>query len=165
MKKSDEIAYKLQFYIQSNMTDLIIPRIFLGGFYEADLAKITKSGIVYEYEIKISKSDFLKDFQKNSLSFNKITKHERLKKGELECNYFYFVVTEKLSKEIDVPDYCGLIVYMDNGTFQTRKLAKILHKRKTYSDVKKLTKLLHTLTVRCNNYSMKIRKMKNTQMF
>lgn len=51
-------------YAKGTELDLIIPNFYLNSPFEMDVCKITKAGIVYEYEIKISRSDFKNDFKK-----------------------------------------------------------------------------------------------------
>jgi len=43
--------------------NFVFPNIYLGGF-ECDILEITKSGYSYEYEVKISVSDFKADSKK-----------------------------------------------------------------------------------------------------
>lgn len=74
--------------------------------WESDVLKITKSGYAYEFEIKISRTDFKNDF-----------KHKKKKHTLLESkvssskipNYFYYVVPEGLVSEDEIPEYAGLI--------------------------------------------------------
>lgn len=74
--------------------------------WESDVLKITKSGYVYEFEIKISRGDFKNDFK------HKKKKHLLLENKENKTkmpNYFYYVVPEDLITEDEVPEYAGLI--------------------------------------------------------
>lgn len=84
--------------------------------WESDSLSITKSGYVYECEIKISRADFFNDKKKER-------KHQILEGtyqlGKLEKNYpsrpnyFYYVVPEGLVKEDEIPSYAGLIYITD----------------------------------------------------
>lgn len=47
-------------------SNLVFPNIYIGS-WEADILEITKSGYTYEYEVKISKSDFKADFDFTNL--------------------------------------------------------------------------------------------------
>ena len=139
------------------MTDLIIPNLYIAGMYEGDLVKITKSMILTEYEIKISKADFEKDFQKGS--HYPTTKHDRMKSGECWSNYFYFVTPKGLIPIESIPEYAGLIEWDETtGKFVTIKVAKKLTKEKFYKG--KEYKLLMTLTVRNNALLNKLIKSK-----
>ena len=104
--------------------------------WESDTIKYTKSGYVYEFEIKISKADFKNDFK------NKKKKHSLLEDKNNENkdrpNYFYYVVPMDLIDENDVPEYAGLI-YLNFTTignnvpynqFIEIKPAPLLHKNK-----------------------------------
>lgn len=100
------------------------------GLGECDVISISKSDYIYEYEVKISKSDFKADFKKNK------HKHMLERKSVNESknyyyipNYFYFVVPESLISIDDVPEYAGLM-YLINDEFVEVKKAPILHKTK-----------------------------------
>jgi hypothetical protein len=74
--------------------------------WESDVLKITKSGYAYEFEIKISRTDFKNDFK------HKKKKHTLLENKESSSkipNYFYYVVPEGLVGEEEIPEYAGLI--------------------------------------------------------
>jgi hypothetical protein len=102
------------------------------GFAECDVIRITESNIVYEYEIKTSRSDFKADFKKTY-------KHNRLS-GVIQndkeyiqwngypgrANHFYYVCAEDLIKETEVPQYAGLI-YVTASDIKVIKKAPKLH--------------------------------------
>ncbi len=95
--------------------------------FECDLFVITKSLITIEYEIKMTKADYLKDFEKRTTLSKK---HDLIENGE-RTNRFYFV----LERDIDVvvPKYAGLIefkVYDGYIRFEKKKDAPLLHKNK-----------------------------------
>lgn len=104
--------------------------------WESDVIKITKSGYVYEFEIKISKADFKNDFK------HKKKKHLLLEDSNNEIknrpNYFYYVVPNGLISVEDIPEYAGLL-YINSTTvgngapyhqFIEVKKAPPLHKNK-----------------------------------
>jgi hypothetical protein len=101
--------------------------------WESDALKITKSNYSYEFEIKISRSDFKNDFK------HKKNKHIILENKEdvNKPNYFYYVVPTDLIKVDEIPDYAGLI-YVKGVVFGTNiryyfteiKKAPKLHKEK-----------------------------------
>ncbi|MFA6501907.1 MAG: hypothetical protein WCT85_03870 [Parachlamydiales bacterium] len=114
-----------------NQSDIILPNFYLTSAYEMDVFRLTKSGISYEYEIKISKNDFKNDFKKG-------TKHINLESGRCLCNHFYFVVPDNLINISEVPDYAGLIYYKESyDRLQIIKHAKKIHSRK-FQDYKLL---------------------------
>lgn len=123
MKIADKIKFRLMSYAKGTELDLIIPNFYLNSPFEMDVCKITKAGIVYEYEIKISRSDYKNDFKKGG-------KHDLIKQGKRACNYFFFVVPEGLISKDEVPDYCGLYYYTKHDSFHLVKGAKKLHREK-----------------------------------
>lgn len=78
----------------------VFPNTYLGRF-EADIFEITKSGYLYEYEVKISRADFKAEKKKTG-------KKEKLLSGE-RCNYFSYLVPEGLILPDEVPEYAGLV--------------------------------------------------------
>lgn len=80
--------------------DKIFPNTYLNGF-EADIFHVTKAEYLYEYEVKVSRSDFFADFRKK----NKV---ELIKNGK-RANYFTYIVPEGLIKKEEAPEYAGLI--------------------------------------------------------
>jgi hypothetical protein len=111
----------------------IIPNIFLYG-WESDMLSITRSKYVHEYEIKISKTDFIADLKKD--------KHKILLTGLFESwngslesanrpNYFWYVCPEGVIPVSKVPEYAGLIY--SGGTY--------------YRDVVKKARKLHSITI------------------
>lgn len=98
---------------------------FGGGYKETDLLVIQKSGLIFDIEIKISRSDYLADF-------NKLEKHSILSgKSVVEYfpNKFYYAVPEGLIKSEEIPTYAGLIYIKGNHAYEI-KAAPFLHKNK-----------------------------------
>lgn len=121
------------------------PRYLLHNLYvfgwESDFLVSTKAMYWYEVEIKISLSDFKRDFEKRG-------KHEILRTGGMfgcfdgrnwaeqkRPHYFSYCAPEDLAKiiEPDIPDYAGLIGINENGRIVTHKAPPRLHAYK-YSD-------------------------------
>lgn len=103
---------------------------------EADLITVTRSGLVHEFEIKISVSDYNREFK------NKARKHNRLSGKALTWgryytqrspNYFWFVTH---GFEIEPPHYAGWISVEKYSHFSNsqrlvwKKQAPRLHKDK-----------------------------------
>jgi hypothetical protein len=122
MKLADHISKTVLSYYR--VADIAIPNYYFNWF-ECDVLRITKSGYSYEYEIKISRSDFFNDVKKESFGRHK---HTGIKDGS-RTNFFFFVVPEGLIKSDECPDYAGLI-YFKNGRLEIIKMAKRLHKDK-----------------------------------
>jgi hypothetical protein len=119
MRLADKIKYKGMSFL-SNSGGIIIPNFFVGA-YEMDLCQITRAGLMVEYEIKISRSDFFNDFKKGN-------KHDVIKSGS-RCNRFFFITPRGLLNLNEIPPQYGLIEY-DNqfNTMCIIKPAKILSK-------------------------------------
>lgn len=114
-------------------TGISIQNYYYNGF-EADLIWI-KNDFIHEFEIKVSRSDFFKDFEKKD-------KHELLQAGKM-ANRFYFVVPTCLVKIAEVPKQYGLIFVNKKGEIKVIKEAKELHKNKADSNLyKKIAKNL-----------------------
>lgn len=106
--------------------------IFKTG-WETDFFVQKENGYCYEFEIKVSRADFKKDFEK-------ITKHQILKDGSYKTtkgqtkewskrpNKFFYVVPLGIVDYTDIPSYAGLITIDDKGILKTVKEAPFLHK-------------------------------------
>lgn len=114
-------------FIRTHAYDIILPNFFVGR-NEMDIFRMTKSGYIEEYEIKVSKQDFKNDFDKP-------WKHAGLESGQCKPNKFWFVCPNGLIGLKDVPEYAGLIYYTDRKEyygrmFEVKKTPKLLHKDK-----------------------------------
>lgn len=93
--------------------------------WEYDVLSVSLSGMVHEFEVKISRSDFKADFKKNKLqlysSFGINT--------TVIPNYFSYVCPEGLIKVEEIPIYSGLY-YAKDGEIICIKEPKRLHKIK-----------------------------------
>lgn len=122
------IQKRLDGFFAESTKKYVIENLFVFR-WESDKLIKTSSGLIYEFEIKISKSDFKNDFK------NKKDKHVILEGTQefLPCydeikkdygerykeyyktekykkpNYFYYAVPEGLVDESEVPSYAGLI--------------------------------------------------------
>lgn len=150
MKLTDKMMVKLMNWV-GNPSDIVIPNIYIGK-WEMDIFRLTDAGMIYEYEIKVSRSDFKNDFKK---AFSRpvkedgkyvmvdavvkgrpikhwkqevITKHQSLIDSK-RCNKFFFVVPENLISPDECPDPCGLIYFTDY-TFIIVKSPRLIHKEK-----------------------------------
>jgi hypothetical protein len=93
--------------------------------YEGDVFSLNKSGYVTEFEVKVSKSDFLSESKK--------VKKWNLFKGKVTKsipNYFYYVCAEKLIMKSEVKDYQGLIYVNDKNELKIIKKAPLIHRYK-----------------------------------
>lgn len=114
---------------------IMVPNVSWSYFdWETDLVAITKSSYVHEYEIKITHSDFLKDFEKRKHYTLKDAWRKQIHPNRLRRipNYFWYVAPLK-AIPLCVPDYAGLIeVRSDRYGLQLFQIKqpKLLHKNK-----------------------------------
>jgi hypothetical protein len=113
------------------------------GLQECDVISISKSDYIYEYEVKISRSDFKADFKKPKHTL--ITEKKFMIENFYKVpNYFYFVVPENLVKVDEIPEYAGLMYVNESGVYNIVKKAPIIHKTKASNDF--IRALSHQLT-------------------
>ncbi len=109
-------------------SNYVFPNIYYFA-WESDLLIITRSGYVWEIEVKVSKSDYKADFNKRLPYFieGNSYKHNILsnKKGNIP-NRFYFAAPAGIIDTKTLPKYCGLIEY--NVMHRIVKQAPILHR-------------------------------------
>lgn len=135
---STENEIQTDFYRQEgHRFGTIIPNCFPPQWYECDLLAITKSGYMYEYEIKLTVTDFKNDTKKGHrdhwpawYSKEIKTKHQRL--GIHDPNgpsCFWFIVPEGLISPQEVPSFAGLIYFIESpwAHFVRQKKAPRLH--------------------------------------
>lgn len=100
-----DIQIALYYWVLRKGQQFIVPNINLFS-WESDLISVTNAGFVYEYEIKLTRADFKKDFEKKS-------KHKVLQRilrpARGSPNYFSYVCPEGLLSIEEVPAYAGLI--------------------------------------------------------
>jgi hypothetical protein len=125
--------------------------------FESDVLVLRDSGTLIEYEIKLTKADYMNDFKKKArinpnnknnrapqIFINEkglTTRHEYLQSG-LGANMFYYVLPTELIERVEVPEFAGIIsVRETNSTYRCRcalrRKAKMLHKDKFGDAVKK----------------------------
>lgn len=118
---------------------------FHSYYKETDFLIINNNGYVYDFEIKVSISDFKADFKKTH-------KHNILQNGYFQVPYeysgkyevnkpiytndrpnrFYYCIPETLQSKIELllPEYAGLIIVTEFGEVKKIKEGKLLHKEK-----------------------------------
>lgn len=90
-----------------------IPGLYI-YYWESDLILVSKAGYAYEFEIKISKSDFNADFKKTK-------RHKDMNNPQKDGpNYFYYVCPEGVIDPNDVPKYAGLIYVKRGNRLETQ---------------------------------------------
>lgn len=144
--KSKDIESAICMYLYEKGHSPITTHFTGMGLSECDVISISKSDYIYEYEVKISKSDFKRDFIKEKHSFMLNEKSTYKRKGEILYripNYFYFVTPTELISIEDIPEYAGLI-YTDGVNFEIIKKPKLLHNTKASPEF--IRKLAHNLS-------------------
>lgn len=152
MKLADKISLALQNQLGFGNTDIIIPNYYV-GFYEMDVFRLLNSGMLYEYEIKISRADFKNDFKKGS-------KHALMANKKGDANRFFFVTPTGLVHKNEVPEYAGLIEFHidedgEPGFLHLIKNAKLIHNQKRPDSFYK--SIAHKLSFRERNFRRIIR--------
>ena len=112
--------------------DIAVPNYYLDR-YECDVLRISKNGVMTEYEIKVSRSDFKNDAKKGWESWRgeKRNKHQDLIDGK-RVNKFYFVVPEGMVNPSEVPPQFGLIYAIESSNWRRRKYDfQVVKKAKT----------------------------------
>lgn len=175
MKPSDRITQDLIRWCRSHPSDIILPNYYLGR-YEMDVMRITRTGYLYEYEVKVSRSDFFADFRKEHQVYEKWapkgkqyrefrqkmgilpigldSKHQQTQYGQ-RANRFFFVVPDSLIRPEECPTYAGLIYHQPNGRLLLIRNAPLLHKQK---EVITLPDLIHKMAYRELNLKEKLRR-------
>lgn len=102
--------------------------------WESDFIVIKENGYVYEFEIKLTRSDFLADFkkkQKHSILLNGSYQKQwdSLIKTEHKNrpNRFYYVSTPGVISRHELPPYAGLITIHDKFRVNKIKEAPFIH--------------------------------------
>ena len=127
-----EIAVAYRFGIRQNV---IVPNVSWAIFNdrECDLVILNKNGYCSEVEIKISRSDLVKDKEKwhhhNPGTYFK---------------YLWFALPEKLEKDIiHVPNQAGILIVLKNGVVKQIRQSQINNRARklSYEDRYKLARL------------------------
>jgi hypothetical protein len=105
---------------------------------QQDLLSVTGRGLVIEYEVKISRSDFRRDAKKwKAVAFDNVEVY-----AQNLPNRFFYVCPEGLIKVEELPAYAGLW-YIIDGNPVIQKEAPLIHKGK--HDLSKIYKKVITL--------------------
>ncbi|MEG1545399.1 MAG: hypothetical protein RR382_12915 [Tannerellaceae bacterium] len=131
-----------------NRQYLTNPRYLINNLYvfgwESDYLALTRSGYWHEVEVKISKADFKKDFEKKDKHTTLISRIGKLP------NYFSYCAPKGMLTSDDIPDYAGLIEIDENGSMHTEKLPPKLHSHKILYELNLMDKFYY-------NYSHDLR--------
>lgn len=110
-------------FLRHRSAQFVLPNYTPPGWYECDLFVLSAAGYSIEYEIKLTKSDFMAEKKKR-------LKHEHLSYRDAGVpTRFFYVVPDGLVLIREVPDYAGL-VYIDRGSMVFVRPAPRLSKDK-----------------------------------
>lgn len=110
--------------------------------WEVDLLSVGKSGNIHEFEVKISRADFIKDKKKR-----KWTCPSRIQPKNTP-NYFSYACPDGLITADEIPDFAGLYYYRDGEIIEI-----------------KAPKLRHDLRKDMNDINMKVARMYSQREF
>ena len=138
------IQRKLNGFFAMNTPKYVLENLYVFK-WESDKFIETKSGLIYEFEIKVTKSDYKNDFKhkkdKHVILEGKeeyIPSFEEYKKrfpGHInessakyyktsnfkKPNFFYYAVPEGMIDVSEVPEYAGLIYVLPEGESKTKE--------------------------------------------
>ena len=122
---------------------------------ENDLISVTKSGLIHEFEIKLSKADFFADFKKEH------GKHDKLRERTLGIpSYFWFVTHGFDYNYENVPEYAGAIGISANIRFDGCAFLMIeIDAPRLHKD--KITQKQKDGLLRVNNNKLWLERMRN----
>lgn len=107
-----------------------IPNIYYNDVWEADLLMVDWQYHLVEFEIKVSKQDYNREFDDKSEKHNALDVMFDL---TLVPNQFYYVCPANMIQASDVPNYAGLIWVLEKGLNKLpviKKKAPTIHNEK-----------------------------------
>jgi len=161
------IQKKLDGFFAESTKKYVLENLYVFS-WESDKLIETRSGLIYEFEIKVSKADFKNDFNKKDKhvilegkethiptfdglepKYKEMYEKNYLVSHFKKPNYFYYAVPEGLITVEEVPEYVGLIYVLPYndinkdgklvwGGFYIAKQAPKLHNAKYTDDDLKL---------------------------
>lgn len=140
MKTADILSSLFLTYVYDKKSLCVANSYYWSKDFETDFLAVTKAGYASEFEVKVSKTDFKKDFEKKRLDrgrsfFDKEArewkekydyKHDLLKEGKSGLKHFYFCTPAGLVPEEDIPEYAGWITFQEpRSSFQRNLTMKV----------------------------------------
>lgn len=129
MNESTMQAVLLRWVMEQKNHEIAIPNLTMMYRWEADVISVTKAHLVHEFEIKVSRSDFLADKKK--------FKHEFLSQHiTWSPNYFWYATWDIEIAEGELPAYAGWLTISSSSRarfgfeVRTKKPAPLLHSEK-----------------------------------
>lgn len=96
---------------------------------ECDVFGVTKSMITHEFEIKISRSDFIADakkqvrFKQGCTYSDWVLKSDAYRSGIMPTNHFWYIAPAGLISMSEIPDYAGFAEVLTSGMISVKKYA------------------------------------------
>ena len=115
-----DICQMIRAYLDRNKFPYQCANAFYNG-YEADYWALDYNGMVREFEIKITRQDFLKDKEKG--------KHKDYFQGKKAPNYFFYVCPHGMILPSEIPTNYGLLWIRNNNYLELIKKPKKLHEK------------------------------------
>lgn len=119
--------------------DTFLPNFMPPGWWENDVIRVTAAGYWYEYEIKLTRSDFKKDkYKKMGLNYYRNpmgiikdeNKHAILARNDgMGPKQFWFICPEGVIQPEEIPSWAGLM--WDEGGYNGLRIKKKAPNRKT----------------------------------
>lgn len=109
-----------------------VPNCYTLSENECDLLGVRKSLLTDEFEIKISRQDFLQDKLKQ-VRFNYgdwYNKQDAYVAGMMPTNYFWYVTFDGICTKEDIPEFAGWIEISKHGFIRVHKEAPRTNKIK-----------------------------------
>jgi len=161
ISNADRIAYEFMIWSRRNYR-VTVSNFFWRGFECDFLAFEFKKMVAIEYELKVTRADFLKDKRKAKKGWHYFDNGRYIERLRSECpkkldieimkdrvNKFYYIVPEGLVDKSEIPDYAGLLQHVGRNNFQLIKHAKFLSKEPQPKEI--LESLIYKLDNRCWN--------------
>lgn len=122
--------------------ELVMPNYTPEGWWECDVASISDAGFLTEYEVKVSRGDFMRDFKKEKyIGGASMEKHDRLMLDNPFIKEYWFVCPAMMIQEKEVPSYAGLIYASreQNDWAIGRVVLNVVRQAKRFGNVKSVS--------------------------
>lgn len=139
-------AFKHVAVRHGRIQELVVPNVRDGmGFpFECDLLYVTKTGYAHEIEIKVSRSDLMRDKKKQRHAYEKYM-HDPIIRSKT------FAIPEELASCVDdIPAECGVIVVYRNPkrTYTTDIRKAVIDTRARKLTAEELMKMYRLMAMR-----------------
>lgn len=157
------VQRELYHWLQGSGHDLIVPNTSMAFCWESDLVSVTSAGYLCDYEIKVSRADWLRELRtasaehrdQSSRDWTKWMRHQRLSdlssydavnfRGDVHIpSRFWVVAPEGVVADGELPAYAGLLLVTpkrDRLLIEKHRKAPMLHRHKASTrDVRTLAK-------------------------